>query len=163
MYSLCYTPISWKSLKLNWGFAVLSIYFKTPSNYLNHLGYCNHCWVPHSLFVNRWAAFRWMQSSSEACISSQRLEKIDTEAGRAERGLLTHRVWSLCWQLSVCPSINLCAAVLQRQSDTLSRMLCSKHRWQTSFHFPLSLRGSDTPHYIFSRFRCSPHRPPRTM
>lgn len=36
---------------------------------------------------------------AEACVSSQRL-KIDKEAAMAERGLLTHGVWSLGWQLS---------------------------------------------------------------
>lgn len=36
---------------------------------------------------------------AEACISAQSL-KINKEAVKGERGLLTHRVWSLGWQLS---------------------------------------------------------------
>lgn len=109
---------------------------------------------------------------AEACVSSQRL-KIDKEFAWVEWGLLTHRVWSLGWQLSrilkpvhnvhqvkqfIHPhpccchpeaELGLQYSVCSSQPECVEFLfvhIISKtamHWWQISFHFPHSLWGSD--------------------
>lgn len=80
---------------------------------------------------------------AEACISSQKLQ-INKEAGGAEGGLLTHRVWSLGWKLSVAlkathyvlQDVSLCGCPSEgEQHVALDAVFSSQSLFMTCFEF----------------------------